>query len=113
MYNQFVKNMEWFLELNNGANEGDYRYALVKKLEPLKDIKQFRQLKSVDEAYYKELMNIIWSIGENADKYPAFKAFSWELWGNGFDGAPHKVKKETLEDQLKMIDLLLSTQYWH
>ena len=85
----------------------------MKKLEPLKDISQFRKLKNTDEEYYNELANIIWNINENANRYPSFKVLSWELWGYGFDGEPHNANKEKLEEQLRMIDLLLSTQYWH
>ncbi|GAU76034.1 hypothetical protein F3D3_0630 [Fusibacter sp. 3D3] len=38
---------------------------------------------------------------------------SWELWGYGFDGEYHNVNEDVLEEQLKIIDLLLGTQYWH
>lgn len=47
------------------------------------------------------------------NKYPAFKVFSWELWGYGFDGKYYDVDEKELEEQLRLIDLLLSTQYWH
>ena len=113
MYNQFVKNMDWFLELNKGTSDQNYRYELVKRLEPLKDLHKFKSLKYKDVEYYRELMNLIWTISHNTDRYPSFKALSWELWGFGFDGAQHNVNSKVLDEQMKIIDLLLSTQYWH
>lgn len=113
MYNQFVKNMDWFLELNKSTNDHNYRYDIVKRLEPLKDINRFKSLKYEDVEYYNELLNLVWSISHSIDKYPSFKALSWELWGYGFDGEQHKVNYKDLDEQLKIIDLLLSTQYWH
>lgn len=113
MYNQFVKNMDWFLELNKGSNGKNYRYEMVKRLEPLKDINRFKALRYQDSEYYNELLNLIWSIGNNIDRYPSFKSLSWELWGYGFDGEKHISNSKDIEEQLKIIDLLLSTQYWH
>tara|TARA_Y100001933_G_scaffold246032_1_gene277400 strand:+ start:395 stop:736 length:342 start_codon:yes stop_codon:yes gene_type:complete len=113
MYNQFVKNMDWFLELNKGSNGKNYRYEMVKRLEPLKDINCFKALRYQDSEYYNELLNLIWSIGDNIDRYPSFKSLSWELWGYGFDGEKHISNSKDIEEQLKIIDLLLSTQYWH
>lgn len=113
MYNQFVKNMDWFLELNKGSNGKNYRYEMVKRLEPLKDINRFKALRHQDVEHYNELLNLIWSIGNNIDKYSSFKSLSWELWGYGFDGEKHISNSKDIEEQLKIIDLLLSTQYWH
>ncbi len=113
MYSQFVKNMEWFLELNKGGKGQNYRYELVKRLEPLTDIHRFKVLKTDDIEYYNELLNIVWLIGHNIEKYPSFKALSWELWGYGFDGEEHSSNGKDVDEQLRIIDLLLGTQYWH
>jgi len=113
MYNQFVKNMEWFLELNKGADGHDYRYKLVKRLKPLTDINEFNRLRYHDINYYNELENLIWAIGHETEKYPSFKALSWELYGYGFDGKQNHSENKSLSEQLQIIDLLLGTQYWH
>lgn len=114
MYRQFIKNMDCFLALNK-MDEGDknYRLELVKELEPLKKLELFNALKQNDSKHYQKLSAIIWAVSENSDRYPSFKVLSWELWGYGFDGAYYEVDSAELEEQLKIIDLLLSTQYWH
>lgn len=117
MYNQFTKNMNNFLLLNKNDEHNkapDYRYNLVKEMEPLVDIDKFNELKEKNSYHYKKLSTLIWEIKEHISKYPAFKTFSWELWGYGFDGEFYNIdiSKEELEEKLKLIDLLLSTQYW-
>lgn len=114
MYKQFIRNMDTFLILNKPENnDSNYRFDLVKEIEPLRSINSFNVLKSSDLKRYQKLSRIIWAINQNADKYPAFKTLSWELWGYGFDGKYYDVDEKELEEQLRLIDLLLSTQYWH
>jgi len=115
MYKQFVKNMKYFLELNySEENAENYRYRIVKSMEPLSDVKKFLELKGNDAEKYNEISNIIWAIKGNIAEYPSFRVLSWELWGYGFDGERHDCNDTArLKEQLKTIDLLLSTQYWH
>lgn len=114
MYKQFIRNMDSFLKLNEPeGNLLNYRFDLVKEIEVIKSIELFNALKNKDLKRYQKLSTIIWAIKNNTHRYPAFKAFSWELWGYGFDGQYYEVDEEDLEEQLKLIDLLLSTQYWY
>ncbi len=114
MYKQFVKNMESFLKLNKPEdNSSNYRFDLVKEIEAIRSIESFNALKKSNLDRYKKISTIIWAVKNNTHRYPAFKSFSWELWGYGFDGKYYEVNEEELEEQLKLIDLLLSTQYWH
>ncbi|BEP29543.1 hypothetical protein [Helicovermis profundi] len=114
MYRQFVKNLENFLLINYKENESlNYRYKLVKSLNVLTDINKYNELQKTNIKKYNEISNIIWSLQENTDKYPSFKMFSWELWGYGFDGKKEEtLDKEKVDEQLKIIDLLLGTKYW-
>ncbi len=111
MYNKFSKSIDHFIELN--IKEMDYRYALIKEIEPLKSIVAFKKLESTQPEMYKQLQRLIWEISRNTDKYPSFEVLSWELWGYGFDGKYYDVDIKNLEEKLKLIDLLLSTQYWN
>ncbi|MBS7528847.1 hypothetical protein KHM83_19450 [Fusibacter paucivorans] len=111
MYNQFTKSLDNFIALN--AAKDEYRYKLVKSIEPLKSIETFLALKQLNALEYEKLQKLIWEIGENINEYPSFKVFSWELWGYGFDGQNNNVAIDDLDEKLKLIDLLLSTQYWH
>jgi hypothetical protein len=105
--------MEHFLSLYEGVEpDDDQRLKLVKMLEPLRDVALFRQLRTMDPEHYKEIEHLIWALGRHVDRYPAFKAFSWELWAYGFDGQRHDEVDEGIDEQLRLIDLLLSTQYW-
>ena len=115
MYRRFVENMRCFLEVNySKASVENYRYKTVKSMETLLDVKKFLELKGNDIEKYKEISNVIWEINKNIDEYPSFKVFSWELWGYGFDGEKYNCNDiSRLNEQLKIIDLLLSTQYWH
>jgi len=114
MYKQFIRNMDFFLKLNNsGDNLSNYRFDLVKEIETIRSIELFEALKNTNLKCYQKMSTIIWAVKNNTHRYPAFKAFSWELWGYGFDGEYYEVNEKELEEQLKLIDLLLSTQYWH
>jgi hypothetical protein len=106
--------MDMFLKLNKPEEDtSNYRFDLVKELEAIKSVESFNALKDKDLKRFQKLSTIIWALKINVDKYPAFRIFSWELWGYGFDGAYYEVDEEELEEQLRLIDLLLSTQYWH
>lgn len=113
MYSHFVRNMTCFFNINKEHETPDYRYTLAKELEPLGDVNVFKNLESTNMESYKMLQGIIWAITNNAQRYPSFKSFAWELWGYGFDGVYYPIEANELEEKLKMIDLLLSTQYWH
>lgn len=67
----------------------------------------------MDTNRYKKVATLLWAINNSSDCFPSFKAFSWELWGYGFDGQQYIVDKAELEEQLRLVDLLLSTQYWY
>ncbi|MGB3367914.1 MAG: hypothetical protein WBA54_10515 [Acidaminobacteraceae bacterium] len=115
MYKRFVKNMKHFLRLNYPTNGvTNYRYELVKSMDSLTDVNEFLKLKKNEPHKYNEISNVIWEIKRNIYIYPSFKVLSWELWGYNFDGEKHECKdEEKLREQLKMIDLLLSTKYWN
>jgi|LGOV01.1.fsa_nt_gb hypothetical protein len=114
MYRQFVKNIENYLLINYTENEiSNYRYEIVKSFNPLTDINIFKKLEKTNIDEYNEISNLIWKLKENIQKYPSFKVLSWELWGYGFDGEKHDIiDQEKFNEQLKIIDLLLSTTYW-
>jgi hypothetical protein len=96
--------MDTFLILNKPENnDSSYRFDLVKEIELLRSINSFNVLKSSDLKRYQKLSRIIWAINQNADKYPTFRTFSWELWGYGFDGKYYDVDEKELEEQLRLI----------
>ncbi len=109
MYNQFVKNLNNYLALNASDNIApNRRYQIGESLKPLADIEKFKQLKDDKPQQYHQLCALIWAL----DSDERFAIISWELWGRGFDKADCTVDSELLADQLKLVDLLLGTQYW-
>lgn len=115
MYKRFSKNMQEFLKLNKPKDgEKNYRYDIVNSMKALSDIDEYIKLKESNYRKYKELSNIIWEMENSIDKYPAFKVLCWEMWGYNLDKEKAEVEdKEKLREQLKILDLLLSTKYWN
>jgi len=114
MYNLFVKNLENYILLNQvDFIDDEFRISIVRPLEGLMSVDKFKLWEKENFKEYKELSNIIYEIGERIMEYRSFKVFSWELWGYGFDGEQSfDFKEEIVNEQLKLIDLLLGTHYW-
>ncbi len=109
MYNQFVKNLNHYLALNASDDKvPNRRYQIGKSLKPLADIDRFKRLKDDNPQQYHQLCALIWALDSNE----RFATIAWDLWGRGFDKADCAVDGELLADQLKLVDLLLGTQYW-
>lgn len=109
MYNRFCKNYKVFCELNKGS----YRAEIAKNIGYICDVKSFEMLKSKDYNKYLEVCNIIFNIEKNIKNLNRFETLSFELKGYGFYGIKSEVfDSELLFEQLKLIELLLTTHYW-
>lgn len=114
MYRQFVRNLDFFISLNSHNPVNSYRLDLAKSIMGLSDVSKFYELKGSDPEAFHEVAHIVSVLEEYCEIYPSFKSFAWELWGYGFSGSKNPVKDPVrLDEQLKLIDLLLGTQYWH
>jgi hypothetical protein len=114
MYSRFVKNFHNYMSLNKiDENFTDYRLSITKPIFGIADIKTLEFWKLNDPKLYEEAAHLLYEISKRKDRIHAFKAFSWELWGYGFDVAELELPlTDRLEEQLKLIELLLGTHYW-
>jgi hypothetical protein len=114
MYKHFIRNLNNYLELNiGGLSNDEFRMRSVECLKALSDIGTYHAWKECNPEKYKEVCHIIYEIEQNKKRYHSFETFAWELWGYGYDGKKNnEYSKEMVEEQLKMIDLLLGTHYW-
>lgn len=114
MYKLFCNNVKNYLYINDYPQSAST--PRMKNMEPIitmTDPKQYSTLISKNPELYAEVNNLIYEIGNNTATYVSFKAFSWELWGYGFDMEISDVfPKAIVKEQLKLVDLLLSCHYW-
>lgn len=94
-------------------NFDDYRISIAKPILGIADINMLNFWKLNEPMLYEETTHILYEISMRKNHIHAFKAFSWELWGYGFDVAQLELPlTDRLEEQLKLIELLLGTHYW-
>ncbi|WHH61559.1 hypothetical protein [Petroclostridium sp. X23] len=114
MYRQFCKNLNNFIKLNKSSP--NIRLQLAQEIVFLTDVNKYIRLKENNYIESKQISNFINQLALYKEKYPAIGKFIWELWAYGFDiEEDDSVKKESAEvvaEKAKLIDLLLSTQYF-
>jgi len=113
MYKMFCRNFQNYLQVNQ-YHEGDqcFRSRITRPIRVLADIQTYQELHKNKELLLREVDSIVHAISRRQDEFPSFKAFSWELYGYGFDSEKgDAVSEENLYEQLKLIDLLLSCHY--
>lgn len=114
MYRIFCRNAKNFFRMNlQGESENDFRMEIAQPLKGLADIKLYEKWKSKNNDKYNEVNNLVYQINSNKDTYHAFETFSHELWGYGYESfMSSKYDTDIIQEQLKLIHLLLGTQYW-
>lgn len=90
-----------------------FRLKIITPVMLMANVKLYNELKNKNPALVKEVENLIYYIDVMKNKYHNFKAFAWELEGYGFEKVPdNSFPAEVVEEQLKLVDLLLSCHYW-
>jgi hypothetical protein len=113
MYRQFCENYKNFIKLNKaGLGKNEYRLKIAESIRGLADLETYKKWKENNDVRYSEIENIVFEIKRRKDIYN-FKSFSWELDGYGFEARKNdSADREKVEEQLKLIDILLGTSYW-
>lgn len=113
MYKNFCRNLKNYLEANkNGSNE-EFRLKIIKPFKILADIELYNKLSNKNLTEIKEVNNLVYEINKEKKTYHQFKQFSWDLWLADFKAIKsEKFDKEIVNEQLKILKLLLGTQYW-
>ena len=79
MYNQFCKNLQYFIYINSSFNEKDsIRLEIAKSILPITNIKQYKEYKKTNYQKYLQINNLIYSISQYTDEFPSLK----NLFGN-------------------------------
>ena len=114
MYRIFGRNLNNFFRLTNDGNPDlEYRLRIAKVLIGLADYALYKSWENENPETYDEINNLIYEIERNADQYHAFKTFASDLWGYGYYAIKdNRFSPEIVEEQLKIINLCLGTQYW-
>jgi hypothetical protein len=114
MYRQFCKNYKNFIKLNKaGLEKNEYRLKIAESIKGLADLETYKKWKENNDIRYSEIENIVFEIKRRKDIFH-FKSFSWELDGYGFEARKSdSADREKVEEQLKLIDILLGTSYWY
>ncbi len=90
-----------------------FRLEITRPIGVLADFTLYSEIRNGGGELFLEVSNLIFAIQHSQDVFPSFRAFSWELRGYGFDAEQHDgFPAEVIEEQLKLIDLLLSCHYW-
>ncbi|MFA7573388.1 MAG: hypothetical protein WCY24_06680 [Lutispora sp.] len=114
MYKVFRQNIDNFFFLNrHGSSEKEFRLKIAQVLKGLayKDI--YEQWAVENKEMYEEVNNLVYEIQQNKDRFHSFDAFSWDLWGLDYKAEKNnRFSKDIVGEQLKLINLLLGTQYW-
>lgn len=114
MYRIFGQNLKnYFLINRDGDPESAYRIKIAQVLRGLSDYELYRRWEKEKPEAFNEINNLVQKIKESTDKYPRFEAFSYDLWGYGYQAVQNgQFSEEDIQEQLKLIDLCLGTQYW-
>ena len=119
MYRMFCKSYRNYMKVNRYETQScreeshDFRAAITRPIGVLADAALYAGIRKDRNDLLWEVGNLVHAIRQGQERFPSFRAFSWELYGYGFDAEPHDgFPEDVLEEQLKLVDLLLSCHYW-
>jgi hypothetical protein len=94
-------------------NHNDTRLKNPVELELISDEVQFKNERAKNSLKYKKTCDLLYCALQNIDKYPRFQAFLWTIESRGMLPEYFGVSdKETMEEQLKIINSFLHLAYW-
>jgi len=114
MYKMFCSSFMNYMKMNNyNNNDNSFRNRMTNPIKVLADIDLYREYKNEGYDIIHEVANLVYIITEKQHIYQNFKAFSWELDGYGFEKSySNKYDLAMINEQCKLIDLLLSCHFW-
>ncbi len=114
MYNMFCRNLNHFFTINtDGDPDIEYRLKIAQVLKGIADKGLYNHWAIQTKEKYEEVNNLVYEISQNTHRYHGFKIFSHDLWVHDFKAEKSdKFSPKIIEEQLKLVDLLLGHQYW-
>lgn len=114
MYRIFCESVKNFFIINReGEEKNEFRLRIAQPIKGFADKELYNKWKREDKQKFQEVSNLVYEINENKGKFHSFETFSRDLWGYGYEAIKsNNFPKDIIREQLKLIDLLLSMQYW-
>ena len=110
MYRFFQHNYSNYIDLNAGSK--DYRSTIAKPLELLFDLGKYNIHRHLRDDLFRETNNLIYHMSKKEDHYSRFETFGFDLFLLGYEACQYEeFSDEQVEEQLKLIDLLLGFSY--
>lgn len=90
----------------------DYRSSVSQIFAGLLDKSVYDKWQDEGNEMYTELNNLIYEIGHQGEDWPLFETLARDLWACDYVAEENpKFNRETVEEQLKIINLCLRGQY--
>lgn len=113
MYDIFQSSIKYYLSTVE-SDKSSYRYKIGVPIELMGDYDAYIKGKENSDERYYLLSDLLQYLSKNIDRYPRLKAFLWNLEGRGFEIKHYGIAKDTdLEEQCKLLDMIVKLAYWH
>ena len=115
MYNQFCKNLNYYMNIVSDSDGNSARKQIAEVVLPLADLESYMNSKQKSGLYHKKVSGLIYNISQFSGAYPSIDKLIWELWAYGFDIEAYpksEIEADNLKEAVKLIDLLMSTHYF-
>lgn len=110
MYRFFTLNYNNYKSMNKVSDT--YRDLIDRPISLLADINSYIIHEKDQDDLYRETTNLISHLSSSTKNYPRLKTFVNDLTYLGFKSRNfHEFSKDLVEDQIKLVDLLLSFTY--
>ena len=106
-FNNYIKEFE-----QTGAMD-EYRYLIALPIKLIIDLEMYETEKTKDSLLYRQVRDLLWFMTNNINKYPKFEAFLWTLESRRITAKYYGVvSQEDLEEQAKLVNMILNLAYW-
>ena len=114
MYRIFCESFyNYIKEYEQSGALDEYRYLIARPLKLIADPGLYNTEKPKDSPLYRQVSDLLYYMENNIEKYPKFKAFLWTLEPRGITAGYYGVvSQEDLEEQAKLVNLILNLAYW-
>ena len=76
-------------------------------------MEMYNKEKAKDSMLYRQVKDLLYYMTNNIEKYPKFEAFLWTLESRGITAEYYGVaSQEDLEEQTKLVSMILNLAYW-
>jgi hypothetical protein len=114
MYRIFCESFRNYIkEFEKAGALNEYRYLIALPLKLIADVEMYQAEKSKESMLYRQVGDLLYYMTNNTHKYPKFEAFFWTLESRGIIAEYHGiVSQEDLEEQTKLVNMILNLVYW-